>query len=60
MMHHVQRTGLTAHAVVGQLERRVRRRTLSFAGWKAMPEAELMTFGWRRASLERPERWAGV
>jgi hypothetical protein len=43
MMHHVQRTGLTAHAVVGQLERRVRRRTLSIAGRKAMLEAELMT-----------------
>jgi len=51
MMHHVQRTGLTARAVVGQLERRVRRRTLVFAGLQAMPEAELMTFGRCGASL---------
>jgi hypothetical protein len=58
MMHHVQRTGLTAHAVVGQLERRVRRRTLSFAGRKAMPEAELMTFARFRASLRLTERGA--
>ncbi len=50
-MHHVQRTGLTARAVVGQLERRVRRRTLSFAGLQAMLEAELMTFERQRATL---------
>jgi hypothetical protein len=59
MMHHVQRTGLTAHAVVGQLERRVRRRTLSFAGGQAMPEAELMTSCRWRTTLGLRERGAG-
>jgi hypothetical protein len=59
MMHHVQRTGLTGHAVVGQLERRVRRRTLSFAGLKAMFEAELMAFCRWRDVLGLRERGPG-
>jgi hypothetical protein len=60
MMHDVQRTGLTGHAVVGQLERRVRRRTLSFAGLQAMLEAELMTSGRWRDMLGLRERGQGV
>ncbi len=60
MMHQVQRTGLTGQAVVGQLERGVRRRTLSLAGGQAVLEAEFMTAGWLCDTLGLGERGQGV